>query len=49
LDPPVLRNDPWGHAYIYKYPGQKITNGYDLYSAGLNGVEGDDDDIGNWQ
>ena len=49
LDPPVLRKDPWGHDYIYKYPGQKIPNGYDLYSPGLNGVEGDDDDIGNWQ
>jgi general secretion pathway protein G len=49
LDPPVLRNDFWGHPYIYKYPGQKIPNGYDLFSAGLNGVEGDDDDIGNWQ
>ena len=49
LDPPVIRLDPWGHAYIYKYPGVKIPNGYDLYSPGPNGVEGDDDDIGNWQ
>jgi len=49
LDPPVIRNDPWGRAYIYRYPGQKITNGYDLFSPGPNGIEGDDDDIGNWQ
>ncbi len=49
LDPPVIRLDPWGHAYIYKYPGVKIPNGYDLYSPGPNGIEGDDDDIGNWQ
>jgi general secretion pathway protein G len=49
LDPPVLRPDPWGHPYIYRYPGQKITSGYDLFSAGPNGVEGDEDDIGNWQ
>jgi general secretion pathway protein G len=49
LDPPVIRLDPWGHAYIYKYPGVKIPNGFDLYSPGPNGVEGDDDDIGNWQ
>ena len=49
LDPPVIRLDPWGHAYIYKYPGVKIPNGYDLSSPGPNGVEGDDDDIGNWQ
>jgi general secretion pathway protein G len=49
LDPPVLRPDPWGHPYVYRYPGQKITNGYDLFSPGPNGIEGDEDDIGNWQ
>ena len=49
LDPPVLRKDPWGHDYLYKNPGQKLPNGYDLYSPGPNGIEGDDDDIGNWQ
>lgn len=49
LDPPVLRKDPWGRDYIYRYPGQKIPNGYDLFSPGRNGVEGDEDDIGNWQ
>jgi len=49
LDPPVIRKDPWGRDYIYRYPGQKIPNGYDLFSVGPNGIEGDDDDIGNWQ
>jgi general secretion pathway protein G len=49
LDPPVLRKDPWGHDYLYRYPGAKNPTGYDLYSPGINGVEGDDDDIGNWQ
>jgi general secretion pathway protein G len=49
LDPPVIRSDPWGHAYIYKFPGVKVPNGYDLSSSGPNGIEGDDDDIGNWQ
>jgi general secretion pathway protein G len=49
LDPPVLRPDPWGHPYVYRYPGQKIPNGFDLFSPGQNGVEGDEDDIGNWQ
>ncbi len=49
LDPPVIRLDPWGHAYIYKCPGVKVHDGYDLYSAGPNGVAGDGDDIGNWQ
>lgn len=49
LDPPLIRPDPWGHPYIYRYPGQKIPSGYDLFSPGKNGVEGDEDDIGNWQ
>ena len=49
LDPPVIRKDQWGRDYIYRYPGQKIPNGYDLFSVGPNGQEGDDDDIGNWQ
>ena len=49
LDPPVIRKDQWGRDYIYRYPGQKIPNGYDLFSVGPNGIEGDDDDIGNWQ
>lgn len=49
LKPPVLRKDPWGSDYIYKFPGQKLPGSYDLYSPGPNKVEGDDDDIGNWQ
>lgn len=49
LDPPQIRKDQWTHEFIYKNPGVKIPNGYDLYSPGPNGVEGDDDDIGNWQ
>ena len=49
LDPPVIRPDPWGHNYVYRYPGQKNPTGYDLFSPGPNGIEGDEDDIGNWQ
>lgn len=49
LKPPVLREDPWGSKYIYKYPGEKNPTGYDLYSPGPNKVEGDEDDVGNWQ
>ncbi|MBN1844253.1 MAG: type II secretion system major pseudopilin GspG [Sedimentisphaerales bacterium] len=40
--------DPWGSPYIYKFPGQYNTYGYDLYSYGPNGQEGGDDDIVNW-
>ena len=49
LDPPVLRPDPWGHPYFYKNPGTHNTYGYDLYSSGPTGIEGDENNIGNWQ
>ncbi|MBM3246460.1 MAG: type II secretion system protein GspG [Candidatus Omnitrophica bacterium] len=39
--------DPWGRNYVYKFPGAH-NNDYDLYSAGPNGVEGDNDDVVNW-
>ncbi|MBM3253640.1 MAG: type II secretion system protein GspG [Candidatus Omnitrophica bacterium] len=39
--------DPWERLYFYKSPGTHNSD-YDLYSAGPNGVEGDNDDIGNW-
>ncbi len=42
-----LPNDPWGNAYVYRYPGQQNPNGFDLYSTGPDGREGNDD-IGNW-
>ncbi|MBN2455178.1 MAG: type II secretion system major pseudopilin GspG [Sedimentisphaerales bacterium] len=40
--------DPWGNAYTYKQPGQHNELGYDLYSAGPDGQQGNDDDITNW-
>ena len=49
LDPPQIRKDQWGHDYIYKNPGTKIPNGYDLYSPGPDGVPDNEDDVGNWQ
>ena len=48
LDPPVIRDDPWGSKYFYKCPGEKMPQSYDLYSSGPNRIAGDDDDIGNW-
>jgi len=48
LDPPQLPIDPWGKNYVYVYPGRHNANSYDLYSAGPDGRDGDDDDIGNW-
>lgn len=41
--------DPWGNGYIYRSPGQQNQDGYDLFSAGPNAIEGDSDDITNWQ
>lgn len=43
-----MPNDPWGHLYLYKCPGAKSPNGYDLFSLGRDGVESGDD-IGNWE
>jgi hypothetical protein len=34
-------------SYIYKYPGLRNTNGYDVYSLGPNG-QGGNEAIGNW-
>lgn len=39
--------DPWGNPYIYRYPGTQNPNGFDLYSTGPDGREGNDD-ITNW-
>ena len=33
---------------IHHYPGKHNPNDYDLLSAGPDGKEGTDDDIGNW-
>lgn len=41
--------DPWGHAYVYKIPGEHGE--FDLFSFGRDGQaggEGEDADIGNW-
>jgi len=53
---PYLRKDvpldPWGHPYIYKYPGESSANGYDLMSYGADGQPGGDDenaDIVSWK
>jgi len=49
LRPPVLRKDPWNHDFAYKNPGQHNTTSFDIYSPGPDGVEGNEDDVGNWQ
>lgn len=40
--------DPWGNPYHYKRPGAKDKGGFDVYSAGADGLADTADDIGNW-
>lgn len=42
-----MPNDPWGHPYNYRYPGEHGVD-YDIYSSGPDGQAGTNDDIGNW-
>ena len=53
-DGPYLRKDvpmdPWGHAYVYRFPGQH--GDFDLLSLGADGQEGgeaDNADVANWK
>jgi general secretion pathway protein G len=33
--------DPWGNEYVYRNPGKYKPEGFDLYSLGPKGVEGE--------
>ena len=44
-----LPQDPWGNDYIYLIPGQKNASKFDIRSKGNDGIEGNEDDVGNWQ
>ena len=39
--------DPWGHPYRYLEAGVHNPDSFDLWSAGPDGVDGTEDDIGN--
>ena len=39
-----LRDDPWGHAYQYAYPGTHHPASFDIWSTGDKGQS----EIGNW-
>jgi len=39
--------DPWGNEYQYVSPGKHGT--FDVWSYGPDGMDGTDDDIGNWK
>ncbi len=41
--------DPWGQDYKYKNPGTKSKKGYDVWTVGQDGIDGNEDDLGNWK
>jgi general secretion pathway protein G len=43
-----LFTDPWDEPVIYKNPGQRSKDRFDVFSKGKDKIEGTDDDIGNW-
>lgn len=45
----ALPDDPWGRPYVYRFPGQRNPNEFDLFSLGRDGKPGgteEDADIG---
>ena len=40
--------DPWGHPYVYTFPGKHRVGSYDLMSMGPDGRAGNEDDVANW-
>lgn len=48
LSKPEALNDPWGHKYQFRNPGKHNPSGYDVYSFGPDGMDGTNDDVGNW-
>jgi general secretion pathway protein G len=43
-----LPKDPWGHEYVYLFPGEHNQESYDLSSLGPDGIAGKDD-VTNWE
>ena len=48
FEPPKVPTDPWGHEYIYEFPGKHNPGSYDVMSAGPDGKKRTEDDISNW-
>ncbi len=49
---PYLRDlpkDPWGQAYVYRYPSMHEGVSFEMFSPGPDGIAGNEDDIGNWE
>lgn len=41
--------DPWDNDYQYEAPGEHNPNGVDLWSMGPDEIDGNEDDITNWE
>lgn len=44
----AVPKDPWGGDYKLKSPGTHNPHGVDVWSAGPDGADGTEDDVGNW-
>jgi len=40
-----MKQDPWRHDFVYRCPGEKNADSYDLFSVGKDGIVGTEDDI----
>jgi general secretion pathway protein G len=40
-----VNKDPWGRDFVYRYPGQKNPDSFDIYSMGKDGQPGTADDV----
>ncbi|QDU89984.1 Type II secretion system protein G precursor [Pirellulimonas nuda] len=49
LDKSKVPVDPWDNEFKYSKEGKKNSDKYDVWSAGPDGQDGSDDDIGNWE
>jgi general secretion pathway protein G len=44
----AIPKDPWGNDYRIAAPGQHNPSSFDVWSPGRDGVDGTEDDQGNW-
>lgn len=44
-----LLTDPWGEPVRYRVPGVRSGDKFDVYSTGKDEIDGNEDDIGNWE
>ena len=45
LEAEELPTDPWGNDFMYRFPGDRSKDGFDLFSNGPDGKAGTEDDV----